>query len=79
MRLVPVLLATAALAGCGARADLKPQAGKALPVAPYGRSDRPTAEALVKPAPQAVPQRSVELRNRSEERADDPFDLPPEE
>jgi hypothetical protein len=26
----------------------------------------------------AAPERSVELRRRSEERQDDPFDLPPE-
>jgi hypothetical protein len=79
MRAVLAVLALAVLAGCGVKADLKPLAGKTLPVAPYGRSDQPTAEALIKPTPQAVPQRNVELRNRSEERADDPFDLPPEE
>ena len=28
--------------------------------------------------PQAAPLRSTELRKRSEEREDDPFDLPPE-
>ena len=28
--------------------------------------------------PEAAPARSVELRTRSEEREDDPFDLPPE-
>jgi hypothetical protein len=31
------------------------------------------------PPPQAAPERSVELRKRSEEREDDPFDLPPPE
>ena len=65
------------LGGCGARADLKPAAGKELPVAPFGREDRPKAEELLKPAPQAAPERSVELRRKSEERTDDPFDLPP--
>ena len=79
MRAVLAVLAIVLLAGCGVKADLKPQAGRTLPVAPYGRSDQPTAEMLVKPTPQAVPERSVELRNRSEEREDDPFDLPPEE
>ena len=79
MRVALALLAALALGACGVKADLKPQAGKSLPVAPYGRSDQPTAEQLVVPVPQAAPQRSVELRNRSEERADDPFDLPPEE
>lgn len=66
-----------ALAGCGATAPLKPKAGTELPVAPYGSEVRPTAEALLKPTPQAAPERSVELRKRSEERIQDPFDLPP--
>ena len=65
------------LSACGQRADLKPVAGKGLPPAPYGREDQPKAEALLKTAPQAAPERSVELRKQSEERTDDPFDLPP--
>jgi hypothetical protein len=32
---------------------------------------------LLKPSPHAAPERSVELRKRSEERVQDPFDLPP--
>ena len=74
---VPALILT--LAACGQRADLKPQAGNALPPAPYGRADQPSAEALMKTTSQAVPERSVELRKRSEERTQDPFDLPPSE
>ncbi|MFM2300946.1 MAG: hypothetical protein RLZZ84_682 [Pseudomonadota bacterium] len=74
MILAPLALAIAA---CGQRADLKPQAGHTLPPAPYGRDDRSSAEALMKPTPQAAPERSVELRKRSEERSQDPFDLPP--
>ena len=66
-----------ALAACGQKADLKPRPGKQLPPAPYGRDDRPSAESLVKPTPQSAPERSVELRKRSEQRTDDPFDLPP--
>jgi hypothetical protein len=67
------------LAACGSRVDLQPEAGGALPVAPYGRDEQPTAEELLARQPQAAPERSVELRRRSEEREDDPFDLPPEE
>ncbi|MCZ8019774.1 hypothetical protein [Novosphingobium sp.] len=66
-----------ALGACGQRSDLKPAAGKELPVAPHGREDRPKAEELLKPGLQAAPERSVELRRKSEERTDDPFDLPP--
>lgn len=76
LMLVPVILLTAA---CGQRAVLKPHAGNTLPPAPYGREDQPSAEALLKPTPQAAPERSVELRKRSEERSQDPFDLPPSE
>jgi hypothetical protein len=72
---LPLLVLT--LAACGQRTDLKPLAGKGLPVAPYGREDRPSAEALLDTTTQAEPERSVELRKRSEERTLDPFDLPP--
>jgi hypothetical protein len=66
------------LGACAQTADLKPPPGRALPVAPYGREDRPKAEELLQPTPQAVPERSVELQTRSQPREDDPFDLPPE-
>lgn len=72
-------IAVLALGACGQRADLKPVPGHTLPVAPYGSSDRQTAEELLVPQPQASPERSVELRQRSEKRTDDPFDLPPDE
>ncbi len=75
-RLAPCLLMLA-LAGCGATAPLKPKAGQSLPEARYGREGLETAEDLLKPTPQAAPERSVELRKRSEERLQDPFDLPP--
>jgi hypothetical protein len=71
------LVLLAALAGCGSQTDLEPVAGASLPPAPYGRTDPPDAEELVKLDPQAAPERSVELRRQSEEREDDPFDLPP--
>jgi len=77
MRLLAASALVLVLAACGQRADLKPAAGNSLPVAPYGREDQPSAEALTKTTPQAVPERSVELRKRSEERTLDPFDLPP--
>ena len=76
--LLALSLATVALAGCAQRAPLEPAAGSNLPVAPYGAKTIPDADALLTPPPQAAPARNVELRSRSEERADDPFDLPPE-
>ena len=77
MRRLLAGLSVVALAGCGQSAPLKPAAGEQLPVAPYGREGREVAENLLKPAPQSAPERSVELRKRSEERLQDPFDLPP--
>jgi hypothetical protein len=73
--IVPLVLAAAA---CAQKRDLKPVAGEALPPAAYGSHHQPSAAELLKPTPQEAPQRSVELRTRSEEREDDPFDLPPE-
>lgn len=67
-----------ALAGCGNRRQLKPEVGQALPPAPYGRAEKPSADDLLSAPVQARPQRSVELRSRSQDREDDPFDLPPE-
>ncbi|WP_394730995.1 lipoprotein [Altererythrobacter sp. GH1-8] len=67
-----------ALAACGQREDLEPAAGSALPPKAYGAEAAPEAEELLEPETLAAPERSVELRRRSEERADDPFDLPPE-
>ena len=77
MQRVVLTVLVLGLAGCGASAALKPKAGQSLPVAPYGAEQKPTAEALLKPTTQAAPERSVELRKRSEERVQDPFDLPP--
>ncbi len=77
MRRLVLAACLVALAACGQKADLKPRPGKQLPPAPYGREDLPSAEDLTKTTVQSAPERSVELRKRSEERADDPFDLPP--
>lgn len=72
------LIALGALSACGQKDDLKPLPGRSLPVAPYGAEVQPDAEELLELDTLAAPERSVELRRRSEEREDDPFDLPPE-
>ena len=77
-RAVPAALLALALAACGSQQDLEPVASASLPPAPYGRTDPPTADELLVLDPQAAPERNVELRRESEEREDDPFDLPPE-
>jgi hypothetical protein len=73
-----LIVISLALAGCAQKSPLEPAAGGKLPVAAYGAKSTPNADALLTPPPQAAPARNVELRSRSEERADDPFDLPPE-
>lgn len=78
MRAAFALLAILALAACGQRADLVPPPGQSLPPAPYGAAVQPDAAQLLKVDSQSAPERSVELRSESEEREDDPFDLPPE-
>ncbi|HTK70883.1 MAG TPA: hypothetical protein VL331_00085 [Croceibacterium sp.] len=72
--IVPLVL----LAACAQEKDLKPVAGASLPPAPYGSDHQLTAQELLERNSQAAPQRSVELRTKSEKRTDDPFDLPPE-
>jgi predicted small lipoprotein YifL len=79
MRKMAVIVMVLALAACGQRSPLALRPGQQLPPAPYGRADKLTATELLTASPVAIPERSVELRTRSEERADDPFDLPPPE
>lgn len=71
------LLPLALLGGCGTASALKPAAGEALPVAPYGARATPTPVDLITPGNQARPQRSDEVLIKSEERRSDEFDLPP--
>jgi hypothetical protein len=78
MRRIAALALVLFLAACGQKARLEPLAGHMLPPAPYGAKSVPDAEKLLVLDTRAAPERSVELRKRSEERADDPFDLPPE-
>ena len=66
-----------ALSACGAARDLKPAAGKTLPVAPYGASATPSATQLLTASSQARPARSDELLTNSQERQGNEFDLPP--
>ncbi len=67
-----------ALAACGSTGPLKPAKGNSLPSPAYGATEPKTADDLLKVPVQADPSRTVELRKRSEERDEDPFDLPPE-
>lgn len=75
---ISTLAALALLSACGQKTALKPLAKQTLPPPPYGAKSQPDADQLLAPDAQAAPKRSVELRERSEERQDDPFDLPPQ-
>ncbi|AIT79999.1 MULTISPECIES: hypothetical protein [Novosphingobium] len=77
-KLIPLVLVLA-LVACGQRKGLSLREGQQLPPAPYGRAEKPTSDELLNPPTLAIPERSVELRTRSEEREDDPYDLPPPE
>lgn len=68
----------ALLSGCGQQAELEPAIGAQLPPTPYGGETTPSADEMLRLDTLAAPERSVELRRRSEVREDDPFDLPPE-
>ena len=78
MKRFAIALSALGLAACGQQAQLQPVAPQTLPPAPYGAETKPEADELLALDPLAAPERSVELRTRSEEREDDPFDLPPE-
>lgn len=66
------------VAACGGRQPLKPVAGQKMPAVPVGAVAAPTAQQLMIPSMQSRPERSVDILSQSEERKDDPFNLPPE-
>ena len=70
--LVPLLL----VAACGSRGELTWPDGKAPP-APLGAAQPETAAEMLVPPPQAAPVRLDDPVERSEERREDRFDLPP--
>lgn len=65
------------LSACGKQEDLKPATGHSLPQKPAMARQAPTTQELLTPPVEARPERRVEQIRRSEERPDDPFDLPP--
>ena len=67
----------AGLAACGSREPLQPRPGAALPQKPALAAAQPTTEELLTPPPVMRPERQDDSLRRSEERQDDPFDLPP--
>jgi predicted outer membrane protein len=72
-----IALAALTLAACGSRQDLRPKEGQSLPPKPYAVATDPTPSEMMTAGTQARPQRSDDLLNRSQERRNDKFDLPP--
>ena len=77
MRVLLSLLGLGLLAACGNMEPLQPRAGEGMPVKPAMAARAPTTEELLTPPSNARPDRQDEGLRRSEEREDDPFDLPP--
>ena len=71
------LLVVVGLSGCGMREPLSPAPGQHMPPAPAMASRAMTTDELLRPPAIARPERLDELLQRSEERHDDRFDLPP--
>jgi hypothetical protein len=69
--------ALALLAACGSRQDLAPKSADRAPIKPAMAAAAPTTEQLLTLPPSARPARQDDGLSRSEERKDDPFDLPP--
>ncbi|MDB5694079.1 MAG: hypothetical protein JWO81_3142 [Alphaproteobacteria bacterium] len=67
----------ALLAACGSRQDLAPKSADQAPPRPLMAAVAPTTEQLLTPPPMARPARQDDGLSKSEERKDDPFDLPP--
>lgn len=66
-----------ALAGCGSRKALKAKPGMDPAPVAYGSVRAKNPDEMMQPDMQARPDRSAEPLTRSQERADDPFSLPP--
>ena len=71
------LASAATLSACGLREPLSPAQGQHMPPAPAMASRAMTTDELIRPPAIARPERLDELLQRSEERHDDRFDLPP--
>jgi hypothetical protein len=77
IRPLTILGLSLALGSCGLREPLAPAQGQHMPPAPAMASRAMTTDELITPPTIARPERLDELLQRSEERHDDRFDLPP--
>jgi len=76
-RMLTTLALIGLLAGCGSPTRLRPAPGMTeVPKAAEAKRPATPAE-LMQPSAQAKPDRRADLLLKSEERKEDPFDLPP--
>lgn len=76
MRKLLTLGALLALSACGSAGPLKwPEGGP--PPAPEGQEAVQTADEMLVPPPQAAPDRIDDAVRNTNQRSEDPFDLPP--
>jgi len=78
-RIAPLLLlgSLGLLAACGSRTHLHPRPGMGTVPKAVAAEAPQTPDQLMTPSTQARPDRKADLLTKSEERQDDPFDLPP--
>ncbi|MFL6846417.1 MAG: hypothetical protein ACJ8ER_16240 [Allosphingosinicella sp.] len=77
MRALLLLAIPLLLAACGNMEPLRPKSADSMPPKPAMAARAPTTQELLTPPPIARPARQDDGLRRSEEREDDPFDLPP--
>lgn len=65
------------LSGCGAREALKGKPGQKPTPTAYGATRPQTPTEMMQPSTQARPDRNAEPLLQSQDRQQDPFDLPP--
>lgn len=65
------------LSACGSRKSLKATPGMDPTPVAHGADKPATPDEMLDTGPQTRPDRSAEPLKRSQERPDDPFDLPP--
>jgi hypothetical protein len=75
--LFPALALALLLAACGKQGQLTPVPPRELPMQPGDTRVPRTAEDMLKLTPQSQPQRVDDPVNKSQERPDDRFNLPP--
>ncbi len=76
MRKFAVMACVLLLSACGSAGPLQ-WPGGSPPPAPEGQEAAQTADEMLVPPPQAAPERIDDAVRNTDQRSEDPFDLPP--